>query len=125
MEILFEFLAEFLIQILGEALIELGFHSIAETFRNPANPWLVAIGFCLLGALLGGLRLLIFPTHFISMGYIRFINLLIIPVAVGFSMALLGAWRENRCDPVLRIDRYSFGYLFALFLALIRFLFAE
>ncbi len=125
MEILVEILAEFLIQILGEAMIELGFHSIGETFRRPANPWLASIGFCLLGALLGGLSLLVFPTHFISVGYIRLINILVIPVAVGLSMALLGVWRENRGDPVLRIDRFSFGYLFALLFALVRFLFDD
>lgn len=125
MEILFEFLAEFIIQVLGEAMIELSCHSIAETFRRPANPRLAWFGFCLLGAVLGGLSLLVFPIHFISIGYMRLFNLFFTPIAVGLCMTLLGAWRENRGDPVLRIDRFSYGYLFALVFAFVRFSFAH
>ncbi|MDC9640262.1 hypothetical protein QYG06_18720 [Xanthomonas euvesicatoria] len=39
-------------------------------------------------------------------------------------MAALGAWRARRGDPVLRIDRFSHGYLFALCFALMRYFFA-
>jgi hypothetical protein len=39
-------------------------------------------------------------------------------------MAAIGAWRARRGEPVLRIDRFAYGYLFALSLALVRFFFA-
>jgi len=39
-------------------------------------------------------------------------------------MAILGAWRARRGQQVLRIDRFAYGYLFALSIALVRFYFA-
>ena len=38
MEFIFEFLAELLLQILFEALAELGLHSLKDTLRTPHNP---------------------------------------------------------------------------------------
>jgi hypothetical protein len=49
------------------------------------------------------------------------VNLVVVPVLVGLVMVLLGAWRARRGDTVLRIDRFSYGYLFALALAAVRF----
>ncbi len=40
-------------------------------------------------------------------------------------MVALGARRAKRGEPLLRIDRFSYGYLFALSLALVRFNFAQ
>ncbi|MCP5158958.1 MAG: hypothetical protein H6974_01065 [Gammaproteobacteria bacterium] len=120
-EFLLELLGEFLLQVLGEALVELGLHSLAEPFRRPPNPWLAALGYGLFGALIGGLSLLIIPHHLISAGFSRIVNLVLTPVAVGVCMACFGAWRARRGDRVLRIDRFSYGYLFALALALVRF----
>ena len=114
---------EFLIQVVAEALIELGFHSLAEPFKKTPNPWLASMGFALCGAVVGGLSLLAFPANLVPQSW-RLINLLITPLAVGGFMALLGAWRVKRGQPMLRIDRFSYGYLFALALASIRYLFA-
>jgi hypothetical protein len=36
----------------------------------------------------------------------------------------MGAWRARRGQQVLRIDRFAYGYLFALSLGLVRFYFA-
>jgi len=122
-EFLFELLAEFLLQVVGEALVELGLHSMGEPFRRPPNPWLAAIGYAIFGALLGGLSLLAFPEHFVH-GAWRLVHLVATPVAVGLVMVLMGAWRVRRGQPLLRIDRFAYGYLFALALALVRFQFA-
>lgn len=125
MEVIFELLAEFIFQALGEALIELGFHALAEPFRKPVNPWLAAFGYTLFGAIFGGLSLLIFPMHFISIGSFRIANLILTPVAVGFCMVLMGKWRSRRGDPLFGIDKFAYGYLFALSLALIRYFYAK
>lgn len=125
LELLLQALGEFLLQVLGEALMELGFHSLAEPFRSPPNPWLASLGYALIGAILGGLSLLIFPQHLTPSGLARYANLILAPVAVGLCMVGMGAWRARRGDPILRIDKFSFGYLFALSLALVRFFFAE
>ena len=124
LEILVEVLGEFILQALGEALVELGLHSLAEPFRRPPNPWLAALGYTLFGAIFGALSLLVFP-HNLVPGPWRWVNLAATPIAVGGVMAALGAWRARRGDAVLRIDKFSYGYLFALSFALVRFFFAS
>ena len=51
-------------------------------------------------------------------------NMLVTPVAAGWLMSALGAWRERRGQDRIRIDRFAYGYLFALGLGLVRFFFA-
>lgn len=123
LEFIFELLGEFLLQVVGEALIEIGLHSLTEPFRRPPNPWLAAIGYALFGAILGGISLLVVPNNLVPEAW-RVANLVATPVAVGGVMALMGAWRARRGQPILRIDRFAYGYLFALFIALVRFYFA-
>lgn len=123
LEIIFEIVGEFVLQMLGEALAELGLHSLAEPFRRPPNPWLAALGYALFGAIFGGLSLLAFPDNFVPEPW-RLANLLLTPVAVGTVMMGMGAWRARRGEPVLRIDKFSYGYLFALALGFVRFFFA-
>ncbi len=123
LELIFEVLGELLLQAIGEALIEIGFHSLGEPFRRPPNPWLAALGYTLFGAILGGLSLLILPNNLVPEAW-RLANLVLTPLAVGGMMVAMGAWRARRGQPVLRIDRFAYGYLFALSLAFIRFFFA-
>lgn len=123
-EAIFEILGEFLLQVLSEALVELGFHSLAEPFQKPPNPWLAAIGYALFGAILGGLSLLVFPNNLVPEPW-RLVNLVATPFVVGGLMVAMGAWRARRGQPVLRIDKFVYGYLFALALALVRFFFSS
>lgn len=125
LQIAVEILGEFLIQAIGEALMELGLHSLAEPFRRPPNPWLAALGYALFGAIFGGLSLLIFSQHFPQDGYARWLNLLLTPLAVGGVMVLMGTWRTRRGKERLRINRFFYGYLFALAFAVVRWAFAQ
>jgi hypothetical protein len=125
LELISVLLGEFLLQALVEALMELGLHSVAEPFRRTPNPWLAAIGYAIIGAVLGGLSLLALPVHLTPAGVARIANLLLTPIAVGGCMVALGAWRANRGERLLRIDRFSYGYLFALSFAIVRFYFAQ
>jgi hypothetical protein len=122
--IILELLGEFLLQMAVEALVELGLHSVAEPFRKQPNPWLAALGYALFGAVLGGASLLVFPANF-APGAWRIVNLALAPVAAGLAMCLIGRWRARRGQDVLRIDRFAYGYLFALSLALVRFTLAH
>ncbi|MFZ6748851.1 hypothetical protein [Undibacterium sp. Ren11W] len=122
-EFIFELLGEFLLQVIVEAFIEIGFHSFAEPLRRPPNPWLAAIALILLGAILGGLSLLVFPNNLVPQAW-RVFNLIATPIAVGAAMTIIGAWRASSGQSLLRIDRFSYGYLFALSIALVRFNFA-
>ena len=51
--------------------------------------------------------------------------MLVFPVAAGWMMSALGAWRERRGQDRIRIDRFAYGYLFALGLGLVRFFYAS
>jgi hypothetical protein len=123
LELLLEFVGEFLLQAIVEALVELGLRSAAEPFRRAPSPGLAALGYTIFGAVLGGLSLLAFPANLVPEAW-RVLNLVATPLAVGGIMAAVGAWRARRGESVLRIDRFAYGYLFALSLALVRFFFA-
>ncbi len=124
LQIVFELLGEVILQIILEVLIELGLHSLAEPLRRPPNPWLAAIGYALFGAIAGGISLLVFPNHMVS-GVWRTLSIVAVPIAAGFFMCLMGMWRSRRGDEILRFDKFTYGYVFALSLALIRFYFAK
>jgi hypothetical protein len=118
-EFLFEVLGEVLLQGVIEVLVELGAH--AGGVRRPVKPWWAAVGYAIFGAVLGWLSLLAFPSHLVQGEALRIVNLVITPIAVGLLMCAMGAWRAKRGDAVLRIDRFAYGYLFALALAVVRF----
>ena len=124
-EVLFSFIGEFLLQVLLEALAELGLHSMREPFRRPPNPWLAAIGYAILGAIAGGLSLLILPTLFVQSHSLQLMNVVLTPIAAGLAMMAIGAWRRRRDQEVIRLDKFAYGYLFALAMALVRFNFGS
>lgn len=105
--------------------MELGLHSMAEPFKKPPNPWLAAMGYFLFGAIFGGISLLIVSSHLVTNEHWRIVNLVVTPLAVGLGMSAMGMWRARRGETVLRIDRFSYGYLFALSFALMRYWFAK
>jgi hypothetical protein len=75
----------------------------------------------LYGAAAGGVSLLI-PRMFTVPYWLRILNLIVTPVACGFIMAKLGQMRERRGEKTIRIDRFLYGYLFALAMAVVRFI---
>jgi len=124
LEAILEFFGEFLLQLVIEGLVELGAHWFRKPARRRPNRWLAALAYALIGAGLGGLSLQIFPASFVH-GPWRVANLVLTPIAAGLAMCLAGHWRARRGHAVLRIDRFAYGYLFALSLALVRFSFAH
>ncbi len=124
-EFLFEIFGEILIQVVAQVLAEAGLHTLDDWRNYKANPWLAGLGYALLGAIAGAITVWLLPHYMVHNEVLRKLNLLVAPLAAGGMMALLGAWRAKRGDPVLRIDRFAFGYVFALALALVRFMFAQ
>jgi hypothetical protein len=123
-EFLFSFLGEFVLQFLGEVLLEVGLRSLTEPFRRQPRPWMAALGYAMFGAAIGGLSLLVFPHYLVTIKGLRVVNAALSPIAAGLGMAALGKWRAKRGQDVLRIDKFSYGYLFALAFGLVRFWFA-
>ena len=128
---MFELLAELVLEgaltLILEFAGEFGLGSLSEPFveRKRRNPVLAGIGYFLFGAALGGLSLLAFPNSFIRSESFHGINLLITPLLAGLGMALIGKFRERKAGASLRLDNFIFGYLFALPMTLIRFLYTN
>jgi hypothetical protein len=125
LEVLFEILCEFVLQLVLEIAVEFGLHAFDPKARRPFGPLAAVIGYAVMGAVAGWLTLALYPDAFVHSADGRAINLLVTPLLAGFAMAGVGAWRNRRGDATLRIDRFAYGYLFALALALVRFHYAH
>ena len=124
-EIFFEFLAEVVLQVFLEVLFEIGLHSIAAPFKQKPNPWLAALGYGFFGAIAGALSLWLFPKLFFISRLGSITGLVLIPVLAGSAMAAIGTWRRHRGQALIRLDRFTYGYLFALGMALVRLQFGQ
>jgi hypothetical protein len=118
-EAILQILLEIVTQVAGEALAEIGVHCVAETFERRPNPWMAAIGYVILGCGIGWLSVWIVPAM-IASPVLRVANLVITPVVAGASTAMIGSWRRRRDQDLVRLDRFAYGYLFALSMALVR-----
>ena len=123
-EVVFEILGEVLLQLVFEVLAELGLHAVSEPFRKRPNPLVAATGYLLFGLAAGGVSLLVAPRSF-TQGDARLLGLAVTPVLAGLAMTALGAWRARRGDDIIRLDRFLYGYLFAVALAIVRFQYAQ
>lgn len=124
LEAVLQFFLELLLQLVLEVLAEFGLRSLSEPFRKPPNPWVAALGYAIFGATAGGISLYVVPDSLIHGETGRWLNLIATPILAGLAMAALGAWRSRRGQQTIRIDRFSYGYLFALCMALVRFFLA-
>jgi hypothetical protein len=120
LELLFEFLGELLLQVLVEVLFELGLHSLTAPFKKTPNPYLAIIGYVLFGALAGAVSLWVFPSLFVVSHVGRIVNVVVTPLLAGGAMAAIGAWRRRRDGQLVLLDRFAYGYIFALVMALVR-----
>jgi FtsH-binding integral membrane protein len=124
-EVVFQAIAELVLQIVFEVLAEFGMHSVIEVFERRPNPWVAAVGHVILGAVAGLASLLIFPALLIHSHNAQLASLFITPLLAGGTMSLMGAWRRRRGQAVIRIDRFAYGYLFAVAMALVRYTLAK
>jgi hypothetical protein len=125
-EILFEFFGEVILQVVFEALAEVGIH-ITRGNRQHAESrsgWRLVVGYPLLGAMLGGLSLLVFPNSLAHVHGGRIATFLLAPVVAGLSMVALGSWRARHGQERNNLNRFIYAYLFALGMAAVRYVWA-
>lgn len=125
LELLFEIFGEFVLQVVVEVLLQGGMHTLAAPFQKRPSPWLAALGYLVFGIVAGGISLWVFPSYLMSHPQWRVLNAACTPVVAGLCVAALGAWRARRGQTALRIDQFTYGYLFALAFGLMRFWFAH
>ena len=135
MEIIFEIIieivgwvmqvvAELLVQLFGQLVAEIIGHCMARwaQYGKPMQPWLAAVGCVMFGALVGAASLAVFPGLFMHTTIMRIINLILTPLAVGLFFAWFGYWLRNHARDTIRLEQFFYGYLFALAMALVRFI---
>ena len=130
LDLLFEVLAvlfEGVLELSGDLFFELIFRSLGQTVTpgEKRNPILAGIGYALLGLIAGGLSLLIFPASFARSEQFHGISLLLSPVLAGLGMAGLGWLLKRTGKRVLRLDSFLYGFIFALPMAIVRFLYTS
>lgn len=120
-EIVFQFLGELLIQLVVELFAEMGMRSLGQVFAKKPSPRLALAGYTLWGVLAGGVSLIVFPHSTIRAPGLRLVNLLVTPVLAGVAMMLLGRLREKKGQPLVRLDRFGYAFLFAFTMSLMRY----
>jgi hypothetical protein len=127
LEFLFELLGELLLQVVVEALAQAGMHVVRDPDRpvKEHSPWLIGLGYVVFGLVAGAVSLWLFPDYLIRSDAARLAYLGLGPVAAGAAVAAIGIWRSKRGVPRYGIDRFAYGYLFALSFALLRHAVAE
>jgi hypothetical protein len=123
-EVIFQFLGELLLQIVFQFLMELGFHSLKNSFRRRPNPVLATIGYILWGLMCGGLSLWAFPNSIIADPMLRLLNLIATPIALGLLMTLIGRFRARNGQDLVRLDQFGYAFVFAFAMAFVRFVWA-
>jgi hypothetical protein len=124
-QIIVEFFLEFVVQIVGEVFVEIGFQKLSGA-PWPRKAWSATpalILYCWLGVLTGGFSLLIFPHSFIRSSRLHGISLIITPLLAGLTMSGIGWLRERHGKPLIRLDTFAYGFIFAFGMALVRLLF--
>jgi len=127
MEIIFELLAQFLLELFVQGFFEFGFRGLVSLFRKDnvkVTPWFAIGGYIAMGAIAGGISIWLIPMHLLKSPVLQLIGLAITPIALGFIFEALGRWKTNNEKPRYAVDRFSYGFTFALTMGLIRYFFA-
>lgn len=125
-EILIHFIFEFLLPLVFEILTEFGVRGASRAIgRLKAVSSPVAIsGYIFMAACTGWLTLHFFPNHFIQNQNLRIISLIVAPILVGSFMAFRRKFLLKKDKEPVRLDSFTYGFLFAFTFALIRFIYA-
>ena len=82
-----------------------------------------AIMFFAAGVLIGWLSVWLFPEPFIRPSSLHGINLVITPTVAGLTMAAIAWLRLRQSQLMVQLESFSFGFIFAFGLVLMRLLF--
>jgi hypothetical protein len=131
MEELFGAILAGIAELIGEILLEAVFAELAgvlsRAFRlfrvkvRRTEPVVAIVTFCLVGVCFGFLSVWFFPHHLVYPTRIHGISLLISPILTGLLMAQIGRTVRRWGRQPVRIESFSYGFIFALAMALVRF----
>jgi uncharacterized YccA/Bax inhibitor family protein len=125
LEVLLVIIGEILFQIIGGFFVELILHVFVHPFRKQQNPTIAVMGYGLIGASIGGLSLLFFPTHLIHGSVWRGINIIFVSLIAGLIMAMLSNHKSEKIPPIYKNYQFYCGFYFALSWLAMRLIFAK
>jgi hypothetical protein len=118
-----EFLFDFLIELVAEIVLSLGWEATTAPFRRERLPAaLAAIGYFILGAALGAFSAWIFPYRFTQSDALSILGVIANPIAAGLAMRWYGAARRKAGKSTTNLATFVGGASFALGVSLSRFL---
>ena len=122
--LIFELLVETLFEI-GISVIVAGVYRLLRRFWITArrgNAAFAALVLILIGASLGSLSVLVFPHPVVPASKLHGISLLVSPLITGLAMAAIGDGVRRSGRLPVRIESFSYGFVFAFTFSLIRIL---
>jgi hypothetical protein len=125
-ELIFGFLVELVLTILGEAVAELGLHAISEALNAKAwKRFLVGSLYATGGLILGAISLNLFPKMVFSTKVIPAVHFIVSPVIAGLALCFV-SWIINRGindRGFFDVSKFIYGVIFALLFSLTRSIF--
>jgi hypothetical protein len=118
-----EILAEAFVEIVGEALVSLGVRAIGKLFRvrPDLGPVMATFGLALLGGAIGFLSTVAFPHPLVRPSRVHGVSVLLSAFITGLAMSQIGRIARRRGWKTTRIESFGYGFVFALAMALVRF----
>ena len=126
-DLIASFLIELFMMVVGEALVELGFHSLSEKLSSKIwSRVFVGALYVLAGFGLGALSLKFLPPMIFGSQSVPALNFIFAPIVAGFSLCVVN-WLMNRgIDDrvgILQVAKFIYGFAFALAFTLTRTIF--
>jgi hypothetical protein len=120
-ELIAAVLVEVIFSVVGEIACELGLEALIASGREArTNAPLAAVGALLLGGIVGGISVLIFPSPFVKAPRIPGASLVLAPLIAGFAIHLFGRLRRRQGTTPTFLGTFAGGAVFAFAVALIR-----
>ena len=127
MEILFELILQVFSEALIQGVFELGGRGIVGVFQKDSSSVgrkLAIFGYLTMGAIAGGISVWLLPMHLLESPFLQIINLAITPILLGLFFEAIGRWKTKNEKTRYLVDRFSYGFTFALTMGLVRYAFA-
>lgn len=123
MEELLIIIIQFLIEVVGQALIQIPFDcSCRVRERGESRPVLLSFIFFLLGGLIGWASTKIVPWTMITIPALRVLNVFIAPLIGGFIGYRIAQWQARIRNPNIEPTyHFWYGFFFTIALAAVRF----
>jgi hypothetical protein len=126
-EILFEILLEVVLPLIAEIFADAALNKVNRIVSRyeAVRVVLTAIMYFGAGLLAGFFSLLIFPTAFARSSRLPGISLVITPVLGGIVVSYIAWLRVRTSDWTIRLETFTYGFLFAFAMTLLRLLFSK